>query len=127
MVCKKNLAAASFGAALASMYAAPHLEADIVAINLSQTSVAEGVLGTFVSATNVGAGFSAWNGGTNAITQVAATLGGFTGGLAVVSNGVTLTSGFSGIPDGFFTNVPTSSVARLLSGSGILETLVGSR
>ncbi len=107
MVIKKKLAAASFGAALASMYVAPNLEADIVDLTFSQTNIAEGVLGTFVSAIPVGAGFAAWNGGTNAVTAVPAGSGGFNGGLALVNYSSTLTNGFTGFTAGF-TNVSTT-------------------
>ena len=100
----RNLAVSSFGAALATMYAAPHLQADIVEVNLSQTTIGEGVLGTFVSMSTAGGGigaFQAWNGGTNAITMI-----GSLASLAVVKYSQTLTSGFQGITGGF-TNVNT--------------------
>jgi len=99
MVSKKKIVGATFGAALASMYAAPHLQADVLDIapgNFTVNTVGEGVLGTFISITNVGAGFSAWNGGTNAITAVPGSLGGFNGGLLPSTFSNSVTSGFSG-------------------------------
>lgn len=105
MVSKKKLASATFGAALATMYAAPHLQADIIDFDASSftvNSVFEGSQGVPISITAVGAGFSAWNGGTNAITAVSAGAGGFDGGLAPVSYSSTLTAGFTGATGGFF-------------------------
>lgn len=105
----RNLAVSSFGAALATMYAAPHLQADIVPITFSQTTIAEGVLGTFVGMSTVGGfigAFSAWNGGTNAITH-----NGNVASLGVVQYSQTLTAGFSppvtNSVISYFTNVNT--------------------
>lgn len=100
----RNLAVSSFGAAFATMYAAPHLQADVVPLSFSQTTISESVLGTLVTMGPAGA-FSAWNGGTNAITSAGALAS-----LGVVTSVQVLGQGtFTGPVSntGSFTNVNT--------------------
>ena len=104
MLTKKKLAttaAASFGAAMASLHCAPELQADIVDLTFTPGSVAFGSLG-YIFINEVGASFAQWN---DSIGQTA--LGGSAGtatfldGIRVVDYSQTLSAGtFPGVGSG---------------------------
>ena len=104
MLTKKKLttaAAASFGAAMASIHCAPELQADIVDLTFSPGSVAFGSLG-YIFVNEVGASFAQWNDGIGqTILAGAPGSGTFLDGVRVVSNSQTLNaSTFPGVGTG---------------------------
>ena len=101
---KTKLAAASFGAALTTLHAAPELNADIVDLTFSPGSVAFGVQQNIVI-DQLGFGFSQWNdsvGKTLTADDLSSVLS--------VAYGDVLTSGFAGFSTTFFSTAATGTV-----------------
>ena len=101
MLTKKKLAktaAASFGAAMASLHCAPELQADIVDLTFTPGSVAFGSLG-YIFVNEVGASFAQWNDGIGqTIVGGATTTTAFLDGIRVVTSSQILnTSTFPGV------------------------------